>query len=477
MVLAIATFLKDAPTEDRILALKLLCTQKQPALLSMKKLMQWGIAYKDLPEWIIKKCHATVGDWAETMSLVLGKPHVRLHMDGLAEFISHYHSIGKAEEPLKSFLHHQWETRSPNELFIIHKLLTGTLKPMYSKPQLSNIIHKIYGIDANLINLRLSQQTGVDFTFDQLIDPVWSDLELSTKPFVGQRPETIQLNLFHFADPTEWVVEDFIHGVLLQVHLHAGVVTVWDLHNDGIAEEWFERLKDLKLMPDHSVVDILVISEASSRADKMILIDIHRWAGTKKSALGSLERRKQILQDWSASINEPSYILLPHLPYEVWSQDQRQLSSGKGWLVKHKHSGQTRYRIKPPNHAAHLQLLYAEYLNQNSAIEYNLTLGARSGPTDFIPVCKVHSDQLPASDKMALYYWIQNNLVQRFGPVRSVRGGQIFTITYDRVEINNRVKAGLQLIHVQVIQRFESGAKSQEITSLENIKLLLQDQI
>ena len=37
-------------------------------------------------------------------------------------------------------------------------------------------------------------------------------------------------------------------------------------------------------------------------------------------------------------------------------------------------------------------------------------------------------------EKTSLYYWIQNNTNQKFGPVRVVRAQQIITISYGKTD-------------------------------------------
>lgn len=464
------SYLQSASEEDRVTALKILCGSKQSAVVSINKLVKWCLTYKDLPDWMVKKCHATVGDWAETLSLILGRPELKESHDGLTAWVISIKNIGRSDDQIQSFLYRQWESRSPEELFILHKILTGSLKPIYTKPELALLLHKFYRTDSALLNLRLSKASNTALTFDQLIAPDWSNEEILSKPHEYHIPEIIALDQFHFGNPEEWVVEDFIHGSYLQVHFNESKLTVWDIRTGGITVQWQEIVLDFLTLPNQSVVDVVIPEKLSKPNSSIFGVDIHRWGGKERIELGSLVQRKKILNDWISTFHVQTILTLPHIDLVSWIKDQKQISSASGWMIKHRNLDQTPYRIKPKGLQANLQLLYVEYHHQQSAIEYTLTLGAINSNEESVPICKVHSSALPESDKMALYYWTQNNMVQRFGPISMVRSGQIFVISYDRIELNKRVKAGINLINVNVLLRQKMNKQKSTLTSIEEIK-------
>ena len=89
--------------------------------------------------------------------------------------------------------------------------------------------------------------------------------------------------------------------------------------------------------------------------------------------------------------------------------------------------------------------------------DFELTLGLKDPDDTLVPVVKLSSSRLSDSKKTSLYYWIQNNTVKRFGPVRLLRQGQVFKISFERVEINKKVKAGLKLVHVEILDIYQTA--------------------
>jgi DNA ligase-1 len=72
-----------------------------------------------------------------------------------------------------------------------------------------------------------------------------------------------------------------------------------------------------------------------------------------------------------------------------------------------------------------------------------------------------------------LHYWIQNNGIQKFGPVRVVRPQQVFLIAYDKSIKNLRLKAGYTLKNAQII-RWETKPGPEHKICLTGV---LKDQI
>ena len=115
------------------------------------------------------------------------------------------------------------------------------------------------------------------------------------------------------------------------------------------------------------------------------------------------------------------------------------------------------YRLKPPPVVILTALMYAELPNQTMEADFELTLGLKDPDDTLVPVVKLSSSSLSDSKKTSLYYWIQNNTVKRFGPVRLLRQGQVFKISFERVEINKKVKAGLKLVHVEILDIYQTA--------------------
>ncbi|MDA9008848.1 cisplatin damage response ATP-dependent DNA ligase [Alphaproteobacteria bacterium] len=128
-----------------------------------------------------------------------------------------------------------------------------------------------------------------------------------------------------------------------------------------------------------------------------------------------------------------------------------------------------------PPLTAILVLLYGEKRPGSSQFS-ELTLGARDGIANdgnsFLPVGKV-SFQGTDEEAKAVHHWIENNTTERFGPVRSVKPGLWFSVSFASVQTANRRKAGL-VLHSPAIQQVlwqepeEMETSTQDLTNLIN---------
>src|ERR1700704_5840568 len=70
-VLHIQNYFSSCSDEDGAWALFFLCGHRIKRLITGKKLLEWCKDIVSIPPWLIEESHATVGDSAETISLLL----------------------------------------------------------------------------------------------------------------------------------------------------------------------------------------------------------------------------------------------------------------------------------------------------------------------------------------------------------------------------------------------------------------------
>src|SRR5277367_2477679 len=68
---ALAAYLRAAPPEDTAWAVSFLIGRRPKRLLESRKLAEWAIAEAGVPDWLFGECYHAVGDFAETIALLL----------------------------------------------------------------------------------------------------------------------------------------------------------------------------------------------------------------------------------------------------------------------------------------------------------------------------------------------------------------------------------------------------------------------
>lgn len=463
----IKLYLNELEPADRLQVIRILSGIKTPSLLTLKKLMLWCMEYKAIPEWMMRTCHATVGDWLETLGLIIANPDPgKVNEHSLKQVFTEIEAVRqhKDEGELKSWLLDAWSYLSSDELYVLHKFLTASLKPIIKKAALAQVLSAMHTTDSSLLLHRLNQLSSAPIEYDQLIRNVWSPGELKTKPYDFIIPEIIQYEHVHFGNKEEWIVEEFVHGDRIQVLYQNQDFQVHHI----IPEESFKLNESLKhallKLPEDSVVELLI---ARHDPPLVYILDFHRWGSLEQVKTGNIIDRKNILAAWLDLHQITSITLIDFNPIELWSQHKE--TANGNWMLKHVYDHHRWHQIRAKAHEAITALLYVEYINQNVAIQYNMTLGVLNAEKELIPIAKISCDLLSDADKNALHYWIQNNTVQKFGPVRVVRTSKGIHISYQRIEKNNRVKSGISLVHVGVIDVITQGVKNTEITSLDQL--------
>src|SRR5688572_28303362 len=70
-VAALVEYLSAAPPADAAWALFFLTGQRLKRLLPSRLLHEWTLACTQLPEWLVEESYGSVGDYAETIALLL----------------------------------------------------------------------------------------------------------------------------------------------------------------------------------------------------------------------------------------------------------------------------------------------------------------------------------------------------------------------------------------------------------------------
>ena len=462
----IKKYLQEHDDEDRIQFIRIILGLKQLPIVSLKKLTSWCMEYKEIPEWLLKKSHATVGDWIETLSLVLAKPENQSsNQDSLSTFINKI-NLFKDQNLKESFIR-EWESTPADELFLMHKILTGSLKPLIKKQALALLLNEIHKTELSLLHHRLNELSDKEMDYSALTNPTWTPEEVQSKPYLFVYPEIIDRQLFHLGDPDQWIVEPFIHGIRVQIYRSLNSLKIINTDHEIFSIDKSPAHAALMLLPPETVLEVVFSNDTLTTHH---VIDFHRWHTLEKYETNSLTSRRETIQIWLDSLGTTFLKLIPQHNYSQWKKNPDYLGTD-GWMIKGIQNDLPWYRLKPPPIELNTALMYVEYINQSSAIQYNITLGVLDLESQLVPIAKVSCDLLNDSDKNELHYWIQNNTAQRFGPVRLVRAGKFIAISYDRAQLNKRVKCGLTLLNIRIIKIGAVSNQSKPISSIIEVSV------
>lgn len=102
-------------------------------------------------------------------------------------------------------------------------------------------------------------------------------------------------------------------------------------------------------------------------------------------------------------------------------------------------------------------LLYAKASQLGSSFS-ELSLALRGENNELQVIARVGMGDLERNDQQRLQLWIKENTTERFGPVRSVKAQQIFTLYCEGVVVSKRHKVGMKLISPRLLSWDETAA-------------------
>jgi len=482
------SYLNQVPDEDKRMAIHLLNSYKSKSTVKRSDLTQWLIEFTNLPDWLIRESHTVTGDWPETFSLVIGNVGIQSSGLSLDNFVGQLEQLRSSKDEIKEFVQSMWQLLSPHELFLFHKLLLGSYRAIKEKKILTSFLAEHYDLDFALISLRLMKFSNQWPSFSSLVNPEWLPEEALAKPYSFNLPVIYEAEI-HLLGPTEhWYAEPFTPGQRVQVIRRDLETYLWSIDFSPLVLPSANLNKLFEALPQGIVLDGIiqsgmhtpVISDGLGPEMKkdeffrFILLDILEWKN-KDVRNTPLDGRKQIIDAIAKQINHKAFIPVVYHEVSEWKHITPDFYP-EGWVLKRKDglydAAENRWwRFKSIKKEMYTILMYAEILPQQNQV-YLCTFGIYNDEQTLVPIVKLSSDQLGEAQVTQLHYWIQNNVIQKFGPVRVVRPHQLFLIVFDKSTKNPRLKAGYTLKNAQIKKWETIPSADHKIGSLEQLKNL-----
>ena len=128
-VAALKNYFASAAPADAIWAVSFLIGRRPKRLLESRKLAQWAIEEAGIPEWLFGECYQAVGDFAETIALLLppaaGSTDLPLHYWVEERMLP----LREADDDTRrDWLVAAWRAMDERQRFAWNKLLTGEFR-------------------------------------------------------------------------------------------------------------------------------------------------------------------------------------------------------------------------------------------------------------------------------------------------------------------------------------------------------------
>jgi len=504
---ALRSYFLTAPDEDKIWALAMFAGRRPPAVFKRAQLHEWALELAGIPEWLFRESYASVGDLAETISLILPTATASTSERTLNEwFRSLIDLAGASDEQKKTYLINAWRQLSSYEVFVFNKLLMGSLRIGVSQTLVIRAIAEAVGQDSAVISHRFMGKWDPQVvTFNDLIHAQNSADELS-KPYPFYLAYAIEGSLEDLGEASEWFAEWKWDGIRSQLIVRRGQLFVWSRGEELVTDKFPELHALRSLLPDGTVIDgeilcfekdrplpfnVLQTRIGRKNVTKKILqeapvilmcYDVLEY-GDKDLRTETQESRRTQLEGIVKKINLPVLRLSSLIQFNSWEElrdlhKESRARGAEGFMIKRKAATYQvgrkkgdwwKWKVDPLSVDA--VLVYAQKgSGRRSELYTDYTFAVWDGDK-LIPFAKAYSG-LTDQEIKEVDRFIRQNTLEKFGPVRTVKPELVFEIGFEGINKSTRHKSGIAVRFPRML-RFRKDKPASEADTLENLRSIL----
>lgn len=514
------TFFRRHDADTNAWVLFFLSGQKPKKLVGAAKLRQWSQKLMGYPDWMMEECYAAVGDTAEMVSLTLAAAgHTGesessgslslgdwmtqrlLPLAGMNDDLRHRHIVA------------WWEQLQPQVVFILNKLLTGSLRVGVSETLVYRSLAEVFGLPHAVIASRLVgswSPSGEFFTRLGLPDDFSAQSHESSDallplPFCLAAP--LDGEPEDLGEIGEWQCEWKWDGIRCQLVKRGSRLEIWSRGEERITSSFPDLVRGFQNIPGDWIVDGEIV--AGDWRNPASFHTLQKRLNRKNPSAGLLasnpvsflaydilqshsdpwrhrilaERRlhlEQLLTPHAGNGFGISPVLAPASWADVVTLRSTARSHGaEGVMIKsarsHYETGRKRgiwYKWKTDPLTIDAVLTAAQPgTGRRASLYTDYTFSLWNGEA-LLPVAKAYSG-LTDTEIRELDRWIRNHTTERFGPIRMVKALRVFEIGFEGIGRSERHKSGYAVRFPRIL-RERTDKPAQQANRLEDLTQLFE---
>ncbi len=521
-VAAMADWFAKAPPADAAWAVYLLAGRRLKRTVAPSAYARWAAASVGVPEWLLSTSHATVGDTAETVALMIDTARpTPTDADGVADrplaawITEHLRPLAKADDEQKrAALSGWWAALPADQLFLLGKVLTGALRVGVSRKLVVRALARCAEardapVDEAVILHRLTGDWSPSAAFfESLLAP----------PEDGTRPPS-QPYPYFLATPVddagpeglgpraEWQAEWKWDGIRGQLIRRGGEAWLWSRGEELVTPRFPAVVEAAAGLPDGTVLDgeLLAWRDGAplpfaelqrrlnrKRVGKTLLAEVPvafmaydvMERGGEDIRARPLEERRAALDAIVESLGHPRLMASPILDGDTWQALAEARESARdrrveGLMLKRRGSpyraGRPRgdwWKWKLDPLTVDAVLIYAQPgSGRRATLLTDYTFGVWRGDT-LVPFAKAYSG-LSDAEITELDRWLRSHTREKFGPVRAVDPEQVFEIAFEGIRRSTRHKSGVAVRFPRMV-RWRRDKPAAEADTLAAVEALIE---
>jgi DNA ligase 1 len=514
-VQALVDYFGRVTAADAAWATYFLIGRKPRQVIPTPKLRAWAIEEAGIPDWLFQESYDAVGDIAETIALLLPPPRESTDLS-----LSYWVEArllplrGKAEDAQRQAILDAWRTLEERQRFVWNKLISGAFRVGVSQQLVTRAIGAVGKVEPAVVAHRLmgDWQPSSAF-FERLLAHDPADADLSRPyPFFLAYPLEDTLELLGTID--SWQAEWKWDGIRCQLIRRGAQTFLWSRGEELVTERYPELATVGDALPEGTAIDgeILPFKEDKILPFVMLQKRIGRKAVTRSILaqvpviimaydliehagadvrLWPLDRRREALAEVITGLERAFPTLAPRLRLSplvnaaTWDDLARARTTSReqeaeGLMIKRRQAaygvGRRRgdwwkWKVQPNTIDAVL-LLAQRGSGKRASLYTDYTFGVWDPATgSLVPIAKAYSG-LTDEEIRRVDAFVRQNMVEKFGPVRTVKPELVFELAFEGLNRSNRHKSGVAVRFPRIL-RWRTDKTAAEADTLDTIRALL----
>jgi DNA ligase 1 len=512
-VRALRNYFAKVPAEDAAWAIYFLIGRKPRQVVPSAKLRAWAAEEAGVPAWLFQESYDAVGDVAETIALLLPPPE-RSSDFPLSYWVNQrlLPLRGQTEEQQRSAMLQAWRELDQKQRFIWNKLISGAFRVGVSQQLVTRALGEVGRVDPAVVTHRLMGDWEPSASlFARLLAQDPADTDVS-RPYPFFLAHALDQPVESLGTRSEWQAEWKWDGIRCQLIRRDGQTFLWSRGEELVTKRYPEIASVGHLLPDGTVIDgeILPWKDDHPLPFAQLQRRIGRKAVTRSilaqvpviiMAYDLLEYQKTDVRNWPLDkrrlalteivemaeaqfpATTPHIRLSPVVSAPTWAEltaawTQSRDVQSEGLMLKNRDSaygvGRRRgdwWKWKVLPHTIDAVLIAAQRGSGKRASLYtDYTFGIWDNGT-LVTIAKAYSG-LTDSEIREVDAFVRRNMIEKFGPVRTVKPELVFELAFEGLNLSKRHKSGIAVRFPRIL-RWRKDKKAEEADTLDSVRTLL----
>lgn len=506
---AMVAYFREADPADAAWAVYFLSGGRPKRLIPVRRLAEWAMVEAGVPDWLFEESYHSVGDLAETMSLLLPEAASTTDEPLHALIENRLLPLAKqSEDDQRAVVLRTWRELGGVERFVWNKLITGAFRVGVSRQLVTRALSRASGVDEGVIAHRLSGHWEPRASaFTALFAAETADADIS-RPYPFYLAYPLESSLEALGVPDEWQVEWKWDGIRSQVIRRDGRTFIWTRGEELVTDRFPEIASAAEFLPDGTVLDgeimpwqsgqPLPFAQLQRRIGRttlgpkilaevpvvLVVYDLLELEGRdvrERPLSWRRERIAEVLERARAAQFVPSPVVTLTSWEDARSAHERSREmSAEGLMLKRRDAsygvgrrkgGWWKWKVEP--YSVDAVMIYAQPgSGRRASLHTDYTFAVWDGDK-LVPFAKAYSG-LTDAEIRELDAWIRRNTIEKFGPVRHVKPEHVFELGFEGIQKSPRHKSGIAVRFPRIL-KWRTDKKVEDADTLTTLRALMGD--